>query len=114
MTLGHDGNQHGNTRSPLRHPASKIQGQNMEERHKNKAIQEEHTIIIGSEKLNPLKYQNKDYGFHLQMNKLILRGLSLVISPTFPNGTKSYFFFPSGTPLPNTNLAVPCGTNLQE
>lgn len=88
----------------------------MEERHKNKAIEEEHTIIIGSEKLNPLKYQDKDYGFHLQVNILILRGLSLVISPIFPNGNKSYFLFfiSSGTPLPNTNLAVSCGTNLQE
>ena len=35
-------------------------------------------MITGSEKLNPVKYQSKFRGFHLQINKLILRRVKQV------------------------------------
>lgn len=80
----------------------------MEERHKNKTIKEPKTMIIGSEKLTPLKYQNKYHGFHLQINKLTLRGLSnSVIFPTYPNGMESYFFISSTTHCPKPTLLFP-------
>lgn len=60
MTSDSHGKQQGGTGRPLMHPASKNQVQTMEERHKNRTIKEEHEIMkIGSEKLNPLKYQSK-------------------------------------------------------
>lgn len=60
ITSGSLGSKHGDAGSPLMHPASKNQVQKMEERHKNKTSNEEReTMKIGSEKLNPVKYQSE-------------------------------------------------------